>query len=96
MNGAESPRRRAVALGYDATQDAAPRVLAKGSGFLAERILEIAREHNVPIHEDTDLVALLAKVEPGVEIPEHLYRAVAEVLAFIYRINAQHKPKLRQ
>ena len=87
MSGRNTPRRKAVALGYDATEDAAPKVLARGSGFVAERIVELARENGIPIHDDPDLVALLAQVEPGVEIPEHLYRAVAEVLAFIYRVN---------
>lgn len=88
MSEEQPPRRRAVALGYDAAQDAAPRVLARGSGLVAERIIALAQQHGVPIHDDPDLVALLAKVDPGTEIPEHLYRAVAEVLAFIYRINA--------
>lgn len=95
MSGKQPPRRRAVALGYDATEDAAPKVLARGSGFIAERIIERAREHGIPLHHDPDLIALLAKVEPGSEIPEDLYRAVAEVLAFIYRINDRLKPNPR-
>lgn len=81
------PRKSAVALGYDASSDEAPRVAAKGSGLLAERILELAREHGVPVHDDPDLVALLSELELGTEIPENLYRAVAEVLAFVYRLN---------
>lgn len=92
MSDSTPPRRRAVALGYDAAEDAAPRVLAQGSGLVAERILELAREHGIPIHDDPDLAALLAQVQPGTEIPEHLYRAVAEVLAFIYRVNERLKP----
>jgi flagellar biosynthesis protein len=80
------PNRRAVALRYDAEQDAAPRVVAKGNRIVAERIIEIARENDVPIHEDPDLVAVLAKLDVEQEIPDRLYRAVAEVLAFVYRV----------
>jgi len=82
-------RRRAVALRYDAQADAAPRVVAKGSGLLAERIMEVAREHNVHVHEDAQMVEVLAKVELDAPIPEQLYRAVAEVLAFVYRLDTQ-------
>lgn len=89
MNPRE-PRRRAVALGYDAAKDAAPRVVAQGSGLVAERIVELARTHGVPVHNDPNLAGLLAHLPAGTEIPEHLYRAVAEVLAFIYRVNAGH------
>ena len=79
--------RKAVALRYDATRDAAPTVVATGSGALAERILEIARQHKIHVHSDPDLIALLAKLDPGAHIPETLYRAVAEVLALVYRLN---------
>ncbi len=80
-------RRKVVALRYDATQDSAPKVVAKGSGHLAERILEVAREHGVVIHEDPDMMQALAALDVDVEIPEALYRAVAEVLAFVYQAN---------
>lgn len=82
-------RRKAIALRYDVTKDDAPRILAKGSGALAERILEIAREHKIHVHNDPDLVALLAKLDPDQHIPESLYRAVAEVLAVVYRLNRE-------
>ncbi len=81
------PRKRAVALRYDAQRDAAPRIAAKGSGLLAERILELAREHGVHIHEDPDLVTILSKLDIDTAIPEDLYKAVAEILAFVYRLN---------
>jgi len=90
MDGAsqdETKRRKVVALRYDAAQDSAPKVVAKGSGHLAERILEVAREHGVVIHEDPDLMQTLAALDVDVEIPEALYRAVAEVLAFVYQTN---------
>lgn len=80
-------RQKAVALRYDATRDAAPRVTAKGSGLVAERIVALARENGVHVHEDRDLVAMLAKLDAPAQIPEELYRAVAEVLAFVYRLN---------
>ena len=81
--------RRAVALRYDASSDSAPRVIAKGNRLLADRIIEVAREHNIHIQEDPDLVGLLSKLEVNVQIPEELYQAVAEVLAFVYRINGR-------
>ncbi len=80
-------RRKAVALRYDAEKEAAPKVVAKGAGLRAERIIEIAREHGVHIHEDPDLVTFLSRLDVDTEIPEDLYRAVAEVLAFVYRLN---------
>lgn len=89
MNNPKSPRRRAVALRYEPGSDAAPEVTAKGAGLVADRIVELAKVHGVPIHRDPDLAALLAKVDTGTQIPEHLYRAIAEVLAFVYRINGQ-------
>ena len=87
-------RRKAVALRYDAERDRAPTIVAKGSGFLAERIIELAKEHGVHLHGDPDLVAVLSKLNADAEIPPDLYRAVAEVLAFVYRINRdQPKPR---
>jgi flagellar biosynthesis protein len=83
---APAPRRRAVAMRYQGQNDEAPRVTAKGSGYVADRIIEIARENGVYIHEDPELVGLLSALEVQQEIPEDLYRAVAEVLAFVYRI----------
>ncbi|MDH5190596.1 MAG: EscU/YscU/HrcU family type III secretion system export apparatus switch protein [Gammaproteobacteria bacterium] len=78
----EKPDPRAVSLKYDGKD--APRVTAKGEGKLAEQILNIAREHGIPLHEDPDLVNLLAKLELGEEIPRSLYVAIAEVIAFAY------------
>lgn len=78
---------KAVALMYDAAREGAPRVAAKGSGELAKKILELAREHNVPIRQDPDLLALLIRVDVLDEVPADLYQAVAEILAFIYDVN---------
>lgn len=78
-------RQQAVAMRYDSDRDAAPKLIAKGAGSTAERILALAREHGIPLYEDADLVTLLGVLDLGAEIPPSLYRALAEVLAFIYR-----------
>ncbi|MBI3118850.1 MAG: EscU/YscU/HrcU family type III secretion system export apparatus switch protein [Candidatus Hydrogenedentes bacterium] len=83
----ELQKRRAVALRYNQEQDSAPKLIAKGRGLLAERIIALAREHHINIQEDPDLVAVLSTLDLNTEIPEDLYRAVAEVLAFVYRLN---------
>ncbi|MCG5499501.1 EscU/YscU/HrcU family type III secretion system export apparatus switch protein [Ectothiorhodospira lacustris] len=80
-------RRQAVALHYSGT--GAPRLTAKGEGELAERMLEIARAHDVPVHRDAALSMTLSRVPLGEEIPENLYIAVAEVLAFIYLLSGR-------
>ena len=90
----ETPRKRAVALRYDPVEDPAPRLVAKGQGHVAERLLEIAREHGIHIHEDPDLVEVLAALDLGQLIPEELYEALAEILAFIYRLNRLAKPQM--
>lgn len=87
MENNKTPRPKAVALSYDRDSEQAPRVSAKGAGYLAERIIEIAREHGVEIYEDPDLVEVLSKLDVDHEVPEMLYHAVAEVLAFVYRLN---------
>lgn len=81
--------KRAVALRYDQSSEAAPRVVAKGERLTAEKIIALAEEHGVHVHEDPDLVAVLSKLDVNAEIPEELYRAVAEVLAFVYRLNSR-------
>jgi flagellar biosynthesis protein len=81
---------QAVALSYDTKVHAAPRVVAKGKGNIASNIIEKAREHNVPIQEDASLVELLSQLQINETIPEQLYAAVAEVFAFIYKVDRQH------
>jgi flagellar biosynthesis protein len=80
---------KAVALKYEKEQDAAPRIVAKGRGFVAQKIMETARTHGVPLYEDKNLVQVLEALDLETEIPTELYRAVAEVLAFIYRLNGK-------
>ena len=77
----------AAAIKYDAGSDAAPRVVGIGHGYLAKKMLEAAKEHSVPVQEDEALVRSLSKLDIGQEIPEELYEAVAEILAFLYRMD---------
>lgn len=77
--------RSAVALAYREA-DAAPRVVAKGRGLIAEEIIAKAREHGVYVHESPELVALLSQIDLDQHIPPQLYLAVAELLAWLYRI----------
>lgn len=79
--------RLAIALQYDGI--GAPRVTAKGNDEIAQRIIETAREHNIPLEEDPALAGLLYNVELGEQIPETLYLAVAELLAFVYQMRNQ-------
>jgi len=79
------PSREAIALAYRQT-DAAPRVVARGKGLIAEEIIARAREHGVYVHESPELVALLTQVDIDEHIPPQLYMAVAELLAWLYRI----------
>lgn len=76
----------AVALRYDMEAGGAPHVTAKGRGLIAEQILEIAREHDVHIHHSPELLEVLIRLELGDEIPESLYRAIAEIIAFTYEL----------
>jgi len=75
-----------VALGYDPQKAAAPRVLASGRGELAEAILALAEQHQVPIHTDSSLADALVRLRLGASIPPELYAAVAEVLAFLWTL----------
>lgn len=81
------PKKRAVALRYDPARDAAPKVVAKGKGQLAEQILRLARENYVPVREDPNLVQVLGRLNIDQEIPKEVYQAVAAILAFLYRVN---------
>ncbi len=89
----ETNRKRAVALRYEAGRDRAPRVSAKGAGQVAEKIIELARSENIPISEDPDLVSALIQLDFYAEVPPELYRAVAEILAFAYRVNRKLKAR---
>jgi flagellar biosynthesis protein len=87
MSDRPKRRRRATALAYEPGSDA-PRVVASGVGRIAERIVETAREAGVPIREDPSLAEALAALELGAEVPRALFVAVAETLAWAYRLDA--------
>jgi len=77
---------KAAALKYKRGDASAPKMVAKGRGKVAEKIVEIAKAHNIPIKEDKDLVEFLSTLDLYQEIPEELYKAVAEIIAFIYEL----------
>jgi len=85
-------QKKAIAIKYDKEQGDAPVVLASGKGQIAEQIIKAAREAGLEITQDADLAELLAKIPVGTEIPVELYQAVAEVLAFVYRVNKRQQP----
>jgi len=80
----------AAALGYNAKKDRAPRITAKGRGVIAEKIIALARKHDIPIKEDP-LAQILYRLDLDEEIPAELYRAIAEILAFVYTMNEQQR-----
>lgn len=83
---------KAAALKYTHGKDPAPKLTAKGRGEVAKKIIEIAKTHGIPIQEDKELVEFLSMLDLYQEIPPELYRAVAEILAFIYSINNKSVP----
>lgn len=78
--------KKAVALKYETQKDNAPKVVAKGRGYIADKIIQIAKQHGVPLKEDEALVEILSKLDMYEEIPVELYKAVAEILVFVYKI----------
>ncbi len=85
VEGQPNPNQQAIALSYE-TGDYAPKVVAKGRGLIAEQIIARAKQHNVFVHESKDLVALLMQVDLDDHIPPELYQAIAEILAWLYRL----------
>jgi flagellar biosynthesis protein len=83
----ETKSQLAVALHYD--KSGAPRVVAKGRGTVGEKIIEVAKAHDIPIEENEVLAGALSHVELGDEIPAELYKAVAEVLIFVLRLSGR-------
>ena len=79
--------KKAVALKYKPGQDYAPKVTAKGTGLVAEKIIDIARKQGIPVKDDPDLVEVLSRLDLDEEIPPELYVIVAELLAFVYSLN---------
>lgn len=83
----DNKRKQAVALKYQAGIMEAPKVVAKGKGYVAENILKTAKEHHIPVQEDPSLVEVLGKLDLNQQIPPELYQVVAEILAFVYRLD---------
>lgn len=81
--------RKVAALKYQHGIDVAPKLVAKGKGYVADQIMALAKANNIPIHEDRNMVEILSAIDLYEQIPPQLYRAVAEVLAFIYRISGK-------
>jgi len=79
-------RKKAVALKYDLDKDKAPWIIASGKGEIAEKIIETAKEHKIPIQKDQDVVEVLAYLNIGDEVPPELYEVIAEILSFIYSL----------
>jgi flagellar biosynthesis protein len=87
---------KAVAILYDSQNTSSPKVVATGKGEVARRIIETAKNAGVHIQEDANLVELLSKIDLGDEIPTELYQTVAEVLAFVYKVNDKFKDKIKK
>jgi flagellar biosynthesis protein len=85
--------KKVVALKYERGKDAAPKVTAKGRGAVADKILALAKENRIPIEQDSTLMEALYRLDINEEIPEELYKVVAELLAFIYRMNTLKKSR---
>lgn len=83
---------KAVALRYKPGLEQAPRIIAAGKGKIAEKIIRIAKEHNIHVHNDPDLVEILSELELNSEIPPELYVVVSEILVFIYSLNRKQTP----
>ncbi|MBW2599404.1 MAG: EscU/YscU/HrcU family type III secretion system export apparatus switch protein [Deltaproteobacteria bacterium] len=91
MNKDKEETTIAATLKYDGKRDSAPRVTARGHGAIAEKIIELAKKHNVPIKEDPALAQILSRLDIDEQIPSELYKAVAEILAFVYSVNERYR-----
>ena len=91
MNKEKKETAIAAALKYDGKRDQAPRVTARGRGVIAERIIELAKKHKVPVKEDPALAQILSRLDIDEQIPPELYKAVAEILAFVYSLNERYR-----
>jgi flagellar biosynthesis protein len=85
----EKTPQKAVALRYHQEKDRSPRVVAKGRGKIAEKIVALAKTHQIPLVEDQNLIQMLEALDVDTQIPTELYQAVAEVLVFVYRLNQE-------
>ncbi len=93
MKQNSNTRRQAAALRYQPKRDRAPKLIAKGQGALAEKLIELARLHDIPIRQDRNLLQILSRLDLNEEIPPQVYQVVAEILAFIYRLSNRRLAK---
>jgi flagellar biosynthesis protein len=82
--------KKAVALRYAPPRDQAPRVTAKGSGAVAQKIIDLGKKHGIPVQEDPSLIQVLSQLDFYQEIPPKIYLVVAEILAFVYRLHLRY------
>lgn len=94
-DGEKIPIQEAVALRYNKAHEDAPRVVAKGRGVVAQQLLAIAKRHAVPVYQNQTVTQLLMAVELDREIPPDMYQAVANVLAYVYRLDGRAAGKSR-
>jgi len=87
MDPSTNKQKQAVLLRYEPKKDRAPKITGNGRGYLAEKILELARQHGIPIRQDKNLLQILSRLDLHQEVPPEVYKAVAEILAFIYRLS---------
>jgi flagellar biosynthesis protein len=93
VSAPDRPPPVAVALDYEPSQDAAPRVVASGRGAIAERIIELAKMHGIPVRENADLAEILTRVAPGEQIPVAAFAVVAEILFYILKAEGRLPPR---
>ena len=89
----EKQQKKVVALDYDKEKDGAPRVVAKGEGMIAEKIIEKAEQNDITVHEDPALAQILYQLELNQEVPSELYPVIAEVFALVYQAEKMAKDK---
>jgi len=87
MDSSTHKQKQAVALRYEPKKDRAPKITGNGRGYLADKILELARQHGIPIRQDKNLLQILSRLDLHQEVPPEVYKALAEILAFIYRLS---------
>ena len=87
---------KAVALKYDKEVNNAPEVVASGQRYLASNIIKIAKQNNIPIKKDEDMVELLSKIDINKEVPDTMYKAVAEIFSFIYEITNDRREEINE
>ncbi len=85
--------KKAVALRYDENKEAAPVIVASGLGYVAEKIVEIANDNEVPVYEDNSLATVLTQLELGTEIPEELYQAIVDIYVYFLKFSPEMEKK---